>query len=418
MQQPSVTATDPTGSALVWQSSGDTLAPTISLLQHQGYRVTTSRCQHEAKRLALSWCPDVLVIHLQDTEPAAYELCQQLRKMTTTQDMPIVFVGARRAKSELPNVLRHGGNEYFKLPLDVETCALRLEQLLQLSKQMRKLRAEKSTLHQKVEKYNRIFRRQQQIKATLTQQNHRLQRLAFIDGLTQIANRRSFNHKIAQLWEQAYTTQQPLSLLLFDIDYFKRYNDTYGHPAGDHCLQSIAAALVRGAHRHSDQVARYGGEEFAILLPNTPLPGAQQVALSVQTEVNKCRLPHRTSLVDPMVSLSIGVCSLVPETGQQPFEVLIHGADEALYTAKLQGRKRIVANAPGGLVTVQAPIDQPQESQIRGGQAQDKQVTDRRPPTKKCLNPTADVSVTVLQSGRGGAGGQVQSAHRGAATID
>ena len=396
MQQTSVAVTDPTGSALVWQSSSDTLSPIISLLQRQGCQVTTCHRQQDAKRLVLSLLPDVLVIYLQDAEVAAYALCQELRQLTATQDIPVVFVGARSAKSELPNVLRHGGNEYFQLPLDRETCRLRLEQLLQLSKQVRKLRLEKSTLHRKVEKYNRIFRRQKQIKETLTQKNQDLQRLAFIDGLTQVANRRSFNDKIAQLWEQAHITQQPLSLLLCDIDYFKRYNDAYGHPGGDRCLQAIAAALVRGAHRHSDQVARYGGEEFAVLLPNTPLAGAQQVALSVQTEVDKCRLPHRASLVASMVSLSIGVCTLVPETNHQPCEVLVYGADEALYTAKLQGRNRIVANAPGGLVTVQAPIEQFHSSPTSSGQTENERAIARKPPAKRSLNYTVDASVTVL----------------------
>ncbi|MEO1446712.1 MAG: diguanylate cyclase, partial [Cyanobacteria bacterium J06635_11] len=127
---------------------------------------------------------------------------------------------------------------------------------------------------------------------------------------------------------------------------------TYGHPAGDVCLQAVADAMVRGAHRHSDQIARYGGEEFAILLPATDSSGAQQVALSVQSELERAQVPHQASLVKPYVSLTIGICTLLPESTEQTYEVLVHGADEALYTAKLRGRDQVVVNAPEGLVSI------------------------------------------------------------------
>ncbi len=184
--------------------------------------------------------------------------------------------------------------------------------------------------------------------------------MAFTDGLTQVANRRSFNQKLPQLWQEAKEHNQPISLLLCDIDYFKRYNDTYGHLGGDVCLQAVAAALVKGTHRYGDQVARYGGEEFAILLPATDSQGAQQVALAVQSALTQAQLPHASSLVKPYVSLSIGICTLEPanypasyvSSLQQDYEVLIYGADEALYTAKLRGRDRAVVNSPNGLVTI------------------------------------------------------------------
>ncbi len=110
--------------------------------------------------------------------------------------------------------------------------------------------------------------------------------------------------------------------------------------------------MVRGAHRHSDQVARYGGEEFAILLPATDAKGAQQVALAVQSELTRAQVPHQASLVNSHVTLSIGICTLRPDSSQHNHDVLIHGADEALYTAKLRGRNRAVVNSADGLVSI------------------------------------------------------------------
>ena len=199
-----------------------------------------------------------------------------------------------------------------------------------------------------------MLEQQEQLKVSLAKENQALQRLAFVDGLTQVANRRSFNQSIAELWKEAMQKRQPLSLLLCDIDYFKRYNDTYGHVEGDRCLQAVAAALLRGAHRFQDHVARYGGEEFAILLPATDLEGAQKVAFTIQSEMLQMQMAHDSSLVAPWVTLSVGICTMVPDReNQQPCESLIHGSDEAMYTAKLRGRNRSVVNTLTELVSIE-----------------------------------------------------------------
>lgn len=326
--------------------------PVTLTLSQKGCQIISVSQKNEVLETVLQQVPDLLLIDLQAAGKEGYGLCKILRKLPRTSAVPIVFVGSRDETYELVEALRCGGSEYLQMPMDAEECWLRLERHLHTAQLVRQLEADRASLHQQVWSFNRILREQEQMQVSLAEENQALQRLAFVDGLTQVANRRSFNEQMPKLWQQALLSAQPLSLLLCDIDYFKRYNDTYGHPAGDECLQLVAKALMRGAHRHSDQVARYGGEEFAIVLPGTDSKGAQQVALAMQSEIERAQMPHQASLVKPYISLSIGICTLVPSSAEQSYEVLVHGADKALYTAKVRGRDRAVVNAPDGLISI------------------------------------------------------------------
>ena len=342
------------GTVLVWHASND-IEPLVKILTNGGCRVVFAANKEATLASAVLYSPDIVLISLQASGTSGYELCRTLRSQEATSLTPIVFVGARDKQPELAKVLRYGGSDYIQIPIDEEESWFRLSHHLSTVQMMRRLQTEKETLNKKVSAYNQMIQRQEAIQESLTEENRNLHRLAFVDGLTQVANRRSFNQTIAQLWQNAYRLAEPVSLLLCDIDYFKRYNDTYGHPAGDRCLHEVAQAIVKGAHRKGDYVARYGGEEFAVLLPSTPFSGAQQVANAVQQEVAKAKIAHRTSLVKSQISLSIGVCTLVPDSLKTPYEVLVHGADEALYTAKLRGRNIAVANTRDGLVSVVPP---------------------------------------------------------------
>ncbi|MBE7384137.1 MAG: diguanylate cyclase [Leptolyngbya sp. SIO1E4] len=173
--------------------------------------------------------------------------------------------------------------------------------------------------------------------AQLAFANQQLQEQANVDGLTQIANRRRFDDCLQQEWRRLAREQQPLSLILCDVDYFKRYNDTYGHQAGDGCLKAVAQALGQAIRRPADVVARYGGEEFAIILPNTPLAGVCHVAEQARLKVEALQMPHSNSQVSDWVTLSLGVASYVPHCQDSP-ESLIKAADSALYQAKASGR--------------------------------------------------------------------------------
>lgn len=164
---------------------------------------------------------------------------------------------------------------------------------------------------------------------------------AAIDGLTGIANRRAFNQKLAQEWRRARREQSPLSLILCDIDYFKQYNDTYGHPQGDRCLKKVAHVLKKAVKRPADLVARYGGEEFALILPRTDPEGADSLAEMMRRQLNSLRLPHARSTVSPYVTLSIGITTQTPRKEEKSYFQFLNTADQALLAAKNLGRDRI-----------------------------------------------------------------------------
>jgi two-component system, cell cycle response regulator len=178
-----------------------------------------------------------------------------------------------------------------------------------------------------------------QAEDALRQANQELYRLATLDGLTQISNRRRFDAYLKAEWRRSRREQTPLTLLLCDIDYFKRYNDHYGHQAGDECLKQIAQALQQSISRPADLVARYGGEEFAVILPNTPVKGAGHVAKRIRRTVTKLQILHEQSGVGDWITLSIGIATWIPEQHSSP-EALIAAADQALYAAKAAGRNR------------------------------------------------------------------------------
>ena len=181
----------------------------------------------------------------------------------------------------------------------------------------------------------------QYAESVLRQANLELEKLVNIDGLTQIANRRCFNDRLEFEWERLAREQQPLSLILFDLDYFKRYNDGYGHQMGDDCLIKVAQATQQTVCRPADLVARYGGEEFVVILPNTDLDGAIAVADQIHSAIMSSNIPHQNSDISDIVTISLGVTSLIPNLNQVP-SILIKQADVALYSAKQQGRDRSV----------------------------------------------------------------------------
>jgi len=170
---------------------------------------------------------------------------------------------------------------------------------------------------------------------------HELQRLSSVDGLTGVNNRRQFDLSLQTEWLRMQRGSQELSLLMLDIDYFKQYNDSYGHLGGDDCLRMVSALLRESVQRPSDVVARYGGEEFAILLPDTSSQGAQFIAFKIAAELAHLNLPHASSPLGGRITLSIGCVTCVPQSGCRP-NALVAAADKALYQAKAMGRDRVV----------------------------------------------------------------------------
>lgn len=172
-----------------------------------------------------------------------------------------------------------------------------------------------------------------QAEFTLLETNAKLQQMSELDSLTHIANRRRFDQELLREWKRAARFSAPLSLIMLDIDYFKYYNDTYGHLGGDHCLRRVAETLSAGLHRPGDFVARYGGEEFVVILPDTDLTGAEIVAEQLRAKIEVLELAHESSRVSPFVTISLGVACMTPRSTEDPL-VLVDRADRALYQAK------------------------------------------------------------------------------------
>lgn len=195
-------------------------------------------------------------------------------------------------------------------------------------------------VRQLVEKRTRELR---EANKELGEMNKKLEEMSRTDGLTQVANRRHFNEVLNAEWRKAIRTGKPLAVIIMDVDFFKKYNDHYGHVAGDECLQGVAAGLAASFTRAGDLVARYGGEEFAVILPNTGSDVAQ-VAERARSAIANLNIPHEKSDAAEYVSVSVGVSSVIP-TEELKQDALLESADQGLYLAKENGRNRVVYHA-------------------------------------------------------------------------
>ena len=191
----------------------------------------------------------------------------------------------------------------------------------------------------------RDITQRKQMEEALQKANKELKQLASIDALTHVSNRRVFNDHLQKEWQRLQRMQKPLALIMSDIDHFKLYNDHYGHQAGDKCLQKVAGVMKEAVHRPGDLVARYGGEEFALILPDTDIKGAEAIAEILLKQIRKCRIVHEKSPPDNIITISIGITSIVPQQGFSP-EMLVETADQALYDAKKYGRNQAVIKLP------------------------------------------------------------------------
>lgn len=264
---------------------------------------------------------DVILMDLNLPDIDGIEAVRRIKAVSHLRDVPVLMVTAEKDVAILRTAFEAGASDYITKPFNEIDLSARVGAALRL----------KCEIDQRV---------------ALTQEleaaNLRLQMLSRTDGLTGVANRRHFDTTLAEEWRRASRAGSSLALLLIDIDHFKRYNDTYGHQDGDHCLQMVAAALARCAARAGDLAARYGGEEFALILPNTDRVGACSVAERLRDEIAALAIPHAASSVGPMVSISVGVAAGLPSAFGAP-EALIAAADRGLYAAKEQGRDRVIA---------------------------------------------------------------------------
>ena len=319
---------------LVVDDSSDNLELLSYILTFKGYEVITSDRGQTALEIARVNHPDVILLDIGMPEMDGYEICQRLRSGWETKDIPIIFVSAWNQGDNKIQAFKYGGNDYITKPYQMEEVIARVENQLQIQHLKAELEHKNQRLSQEL--YKQKNQEQQLLKI-----NQKLGQLVNIDSLTQLANRHRFDEFLTREWFRRRRDNSPLSLILCDIDYFKLYNDRFGHIAGDECLKQVAEVISQGVKRPADLAARYGGEEFAIILPQTPAQNALKVAERIRLEVKKLQIPHPSSLVSDCVSLSLGISCISPGSHSSE-EQLLFSTDRALYEAKKQGRDRSI----------------------------------------------------------------------------
>lgn len=267
--------------------------------------------------------PDLILLDIILPGMDGFEVARRIRAMEKPGEWtPIIFLTALTKDADLERGIAAGGDDYLFKPLSEVVLGAKVRAMQRIIQMRHSL----LVLTRKLDSANR-----------------ELTRLSAVDGLTGIANRRQFDEALSREWRRCLREREPLSLLMADVDYFKQYNDGYGHQAGDECLRTVAENLRAKLRRPADIVARYGGEEFAAVLPDTGLDGAIQVAEAMRSAVQALGLPHEGAPLG-VVTVSVGVASLAPQQ-VEGMAKLLGAADWALYEAKRQGRNCIQAAA-------------------------------------------------------------------------
>jgi two-component system chemotaxis family response regulator WspR len=272
--------------------------------------------------------PTVILQDLVMPSVDGFALIQAYRADELTRHVPVIVLSAKEDPKLKAHSFAVGANDYVvKLPDKLELLArVRYHSAGHISRLQR----------------DQAFRFLRESQKHLADANIELQKLAALDGLTGIANRRRFDEAIKVEWQRSQRERQPLSLLMCDVDCFKIYNDTFGHLSGDLCLKKAAAVLTEHLKRPADLAARYGGEEFAILLPDTRLEGALALAASCVEHLARLGIGNPNAQPHGVVTMSVGVACVLPSP-HSSIEELIGSADRALYAAKNGGRNRAVA---------------------------------------------------------------------------
>ena len=248
--------------------------------------------------------PDLVLLDVVMPEMDGHEVCARLKSDEATRNIPVIFVTSRTDAEEETRGLELGAVDFIAKPVNPAVVRARVKTHL-----------------------------------TLKAQSDLLRQMVFIDGLTGVANRRCFDERLGTEWRRGARSASPLALLMLDVDHFKRFNDRYGHQAGDECLRRVASAIKGALLRPGDLVARYGGEEFACILPGTDFEGALAVAAGIEQSVRGLQIEHADSDVSDAVTISIGVSASLPDRDRDPARLLAL-ADAQLYRAKHGGRGR------------------------------------------------------------------------------
>ena len=297
-----------TGSVLIVDDAPVNIRMLVGALKDT-YRVRVANGGIKALAIAESEDPpDIILLDVRMPEVDGYEVCRRLKQNPETMKIPVIFVTTRGSSEDEAFGLNLGAVDYISKPFSIPVVKARVRTHLQLKRHTDKLES-----------------------------------LAMIDGLTGIANRRSFDQTIELEWRRAQRIDAHLSLIMIDIDEFKAYNDNYGHGAGDECLRLVACTIESTMRRSGDFVGRYGGEEFVVLLPECDLEGVLDMAEKIRIKIKNLNIPHAFSKITDHITVSIGCKSMQYESETACTE-LLQKADQAMYQAKEQGRDRVVAS--------------------------------------------------------------------------
>lgn len=269
------------------------------------YEITVATTGPKALKIAEEQPLDLILLDIMMPDMDGYAVCRELKTRSRTKNIPVIFITTKNESDDEVKGLELGAVDYITKPFHLPIVKARVRTHLDLKR-----------------KYDI------------------LEAMVSLDGLTEIPNRRSFDELLQMEWKRNMRGSKPLTLFMMDIDFFKQYNDHYGHTAGDDCLKLVAQALNGTLQRAGDLVARYGGEEFAALLPETDAISARALAERMRESVEALGIPHSTSLVADHVTISLGVVSMIPTSSTSPV-TLIDAADAMLYKAKRSGRNRV-----------------------------------------------------------------------------
>ncbi|MBF0338818.1 MAG: PleD family two-component system response regulator [Nitrospirae bacterium] len=277
----------------------------LNELLRADYNIRVATSGERALQIALSDAPpDLILLDVMMPGIDGYGVCKSLKADPATEDIPVIFITSKVDEQDEIKGFEAGAVDYVTKPFRPVIVKARVETHVAL-----------------------------RVKSEM------LKNLSLRDGLTGISNRRRFDEYMEIVWNYSIRESLPLSLILIDIDYFKLYNDHYGHQSGDSCLIEVAGCLASSINRKTDVVARYGGEEFTCILPNTHLDGAVSVAGKFRDDIIALQIPHSRSSANDCITISQGIATLIPSDTSSP-ETLIKMADQALYKAKENGRNR------------------------------------------------------------------------------
>jgi len=269
------------------------------------YELTFALNSDEALKKASEELPDLILLDVVMAPESGFDVCYTLKSEHRTKNIPIVFITSSGTMKDEVRGLELGAVDYITKPVSPPIVKARVRN------------------HMDLKKYK-----------------DRLEKIASEDVLTGLATRRRFEEVLQSEWRRCRRHEAPLSVAMMDIDYFKPYNDNYGHGAGDECLRKVGRALGKEVKRAADLVARYGGEEFVCVLPDTDLEGAMAFAHALRKAVLDLKIPHEHSQAANTVTMSIGISTFVPTEDREPFD-LVRAADKKLYAAKRAGRNRV-----------------------------------------------------------------------------